>query len=70
MFVPPDLNSDNWELGRQPSIVKGLYAVYPAEAGTIYYRRFNTYLIGYAVSLVTLIGLVLWYRRCTDISLT
>ena len=39
------------------------------EAGTIYYRRFNTYLIGYAVSLVALIGLVVWYGRYADVSL-
>jgi len=63
IFVPPNLDAEYWELDRQPSIANGLYAVYPAKEGTIYYRRFDTYLVGYLVSLVTLIGLVVWYRK-------
>jgi hypothetical protein len=63
IFVPPNLNSEYWELEGRQSIVNGSYAVYPADVGTIYYRRFDTYLLGYAVSLMTLLGLVVWYKK-------
>lgn len=63
VFVPPNLDSDYWELEGAPSLNQGFYAVYPASKGTIYSRRFDTYLIGYAVSLMTLLGLVIWYKK-------
>jgi hypothetical protein len=63
VFVPPNLDSEYWEFDRSPSAAQGFYAIYPAQTGTIYYRRFDTYLIGYIVSLVTLVGLVVYYRK-------
>jgi len=63
LFVPPNLDSDYWELEGAPSLTHGFYAVYPPGKGTIYYRRFDTYLPGYAVSLMTLLVLVVWYRK-------
>ncbi len=63
VFVPPNLDSDYWELEGEPSTAKGFYAVYPAGEGTIYYRRFDTYLLGYVISLLTLIVLVTWYKK-------
>ncbi|MCE8424857.1 MAG: DUF3367 domain-containing protein [Candidatus Methanoperedens sp.] len=63
IFVPPNLNSEYWEFKGQPSIVNGSYAVYPSGVGTIYYKRFDTYLLGYAVSLITLLWLFVWYKK-------
>ena len=63
LFVPPNLDSDYWELEGAPSLTHGFYAVYPPGKGTIYYRRFDTYLLGYAVSLMTLLGIVVWYMK-------
>lgn len=63
VFVPPNLDSEWWELDGQTSTIKEFYAVYPAGSGMVYYRRFNTYLAGYLVSLVTLTGLIIWYKR-------
>ncbi len=63
VFVPPNLDSEWWELDGQTSTIKGFYAVYPAGPGMVYYKRFDTYLVGYLVSLVTLIGLIMWYYR-------
>ncbi|MBU4223489.1 MAG: hypothetical protein KKA10_18025 [Euryarchaeota archaeon] len=57
MFVPPSLDSDYWGLEGKPSLAHGFYALYPAREGTIHYRRFDTYLLGYAVSLLTLMAL-------------
>jgi hypothetical protein len=67
VFVPPNLDSEWWELDGQTSTIKGFYAVYPAGSGMVYYTRFNTYLVGYFVSLVTLIGLIIWYYRKDDL---
>jgi hypothetical protein len=67
VFVPPNLDSEWWELDGRTSTNKGLYAVYPAGSGMVYYTRFNTYLVGYFVSLVTLIGLIIWYYRKDDL---
>ncbi|VVB86700.1 Uncharacterised protein [uncultured archaeon] len=63
LFVPPNLDSAYWEFDGRPSIMSGFYAVYPAGEGTVYYRKFNTYLLGYIISLAALIGLVVWYRK-------
>jgi hypothetical protein len=63
VFVPPNLDSDYWELESAPSFKQSFYAIYPADKGMIYYRRFDTYLIGYAVSLMTLLGLFVWYKK-------
>lgn len=63
VFVPPNLDSDYWELDGAPSLAQGFYAIYPAAEGTIYYRRFDTYLLGYIVSLVTLICLGVRYKK-------
>jgi hypothetical protein len=66
VFVPPNFDSNNWELDGVGSLRDGYYAVYPASSvkkGAVYYRRFDTYLLGYAVSLITMVGLVLWYGR-------
>lgn len=63
VFVPLNLDSEYWELDGKPSVESGFYAVYPAGEGTIYYRRFDTYLLGYFISLITLIGLIIWYRK-------
>lgn len=63
LFSSPNLDSDYWELEGRPSILNGFYAVYPAREGAIYYRRFNTFLVGYLASLIALAGLVVWYRR-------
>lgn len=57
LLVPPNLDSEYWELDGTTSFTQGFYAVYPASKGMIYYRRFDTYLLGYAVSLMTLLGL-------------
>lgn len=65
VFVPPNMDSDYWELEGRTSMVNGSYAVYHAEMGTIYYRRFDTFLFGYIVSLLTFIGLVVWYKKET-----
>jgi len=63
IFIPPNLDSDYWELNGAPSLAQGFYAVYHAAEGEVYYRRFDTYLIGYIVSLVTLICLGVWYKK-------
>ncbi|MFZ3169539.1 MAG: alpha-(1-_3)-arabinofuranosyltransferase family protein [Candidatus Methanoperedens sp.] len=63
VFIPPNLDSEYWELEGAPSLKQGFYAVYPASKGRIYYKRFDTYLLGYAVSLMTLLGLVMWYKK-------
>lgn len=63
VFIPPNLDSDYWELEGNPSLAHGFYALYPASEGTIYYRVFDTYLLGYAISLLTLIVLVVWYKK-------
>jgi len=63
LFVPPNLDSNYWELDGRSSPGNGFYAMYPATAGNIYYKRFDTYLIGYAVSLMTLLGVVMWYKK-------
>ena len=63
VFVPPNLDSGYWELEGTPSLTQGFYAAYTASKGTIYFRRFDTYLLGYAVSLMTLLGLVVWYKK-------
>ena len=63
VFVSPNHNADYWRLEGEPSLTDGFYAVYPAGGGTVYYKRFDTYLIGYIISLLTLFGLVLWYRK-------
>ncbi|WP_179293788.1 alpha-(1-_3)-arabinofuranosyltransferase domain-containing protein [Candidatus Methanoperedens nitratireducens] len=63
VFVPPNLDSEWWELDGRTSTIKGFYAVYPAGSGMVYYRRFDTYLVGYLVSIVTLIGLIIWHYR-------
>jgi putative transposase len=63
LFVPANLDSAYWELGGRQSLTNGFYAVYPAGEGTVYYRRFDTYVAGYLISLVTFIGLVIWYKR-------
>ncbi|VVB84163.1 Uncharacterised protein [uncultured archaeon] len=68
VFVPPNLDSDWWELDGQTSTINRFYAVYPAGSGMVYYGRFNTYLVGYLVSLVTLIGLIIWYYRKDDLN--
>ncbi len=65
VFVPPNLDSDCWELEGKPSLAHGFYAIYPAGEGTIYYRRFDTYLLGYVISLLTLMVLVTWYKKET-----
>jgi len=63
VFVPPNLDPEYWELEGAPSLTQGFYGVYPASKGRIYYKRFDTYLLGYAVSLMTLLGLVMWYKK-------
>ena len=63
MFVPPNLDSEYWEFDRSPPVTHGFYAIYPAKEGVVYYRQFDIFLVGYIVSLVTLIGLVIWYRK-------
>ncbi len=63
LFIPPNLDSDNWELDGQHSVMNGFYAVYPAGERTIYYRRFDTYILGYIISLTALIGLAVWYKK-------
>jgi len=65
VFVPPNLDSAHWEFNGKTSITSGFYAAYPSENGRIYYTRFNTFLIGYLVSFLTLIWLVAWYRKET-----
>jgi hypothetical protein len=65
VFVPPNLDSEHWELEGKRSVVNGVYAVYPAGEGTIYYQRFDTYVFGYIVSLLTFIGLMVWYKKET-----
>lgn len=70
VFVPPNLDSEWWELDGQTSTINGFYAVYPAGPGMVYYKRFDTYLVGYLASLVTLIGLIMWYYRKDDLDKT
>ncbi|MBU4221784.1 MAG: DUF3367 domain-containing protein [Euryarchaeota archaeon] len=66
MFVPPNLDSEYWVLENKPSSVQDFYAVYPAGDGAIYYKRFDTYLSGYFLSLITLLGLFAWYRKISE----
>lgn len=63
IFVPPNLDSMYWELDGQPSRERGINGIFPGQKGTIYYSRFNTYLGGYVVSLLTLVSILFWYRR-------
>ncbi len=58
VFVPPNLDSRYWEFEGTPSLLDGFYAVYPAGEGSVYYTRFNICLIGYLLSLLTLIGIL------------
>jgi len=64
VFVPPNFDSNYWELDGVESLNNGYYAVFPASSvkSIVYYTRFNTYLLGYAVSLLTVVGL-LWYGK-------
>lgn len=63
VFVPSNLNSDYWKLNGNPSMVNDFIAIYQAKKGQIYYKRFDTYLMGYIVSLITLIGIIIWYKK-------
>jgi hypothetical protein len=62
IFVTPNLDSEHWEMGSKTSENLAPYAVFEVDGGgTIYWRRFEVYELGYIVSIIAALLLAIWY---------
>jgi hypothetical protein len=62
IFVAPNLDSRYWEMGSKTSESLAPYAVFEVdEEREIYWRRFEVYKLGYAISITAVLLLAIWY---------